>query len=737
MKRVSAEIGGRTLFLETGRLAKQSDGAVYVQYGDTAVLVAANASKEVREGIDFFPLVVEYRERAYAAGKIPGGFFKREGRPTDQEILSARLIDRPIRPLFPKGFKNEVQVIALVVSSDGHVFADVPALIGASAALCLSSIPFAGPVGAVRIGKVNGEFVVNPTLEQVEEGVLNLVVAGTEESIVMVESHAKELSEDEMLKALELAHQEIKKIVALQKELISGLAKEKMEFEPFQVPEELKKRVLETMGSRIKEALNTLEKKAREEALSALSQELMADLPEEEDPSPLLEAFHEVERDLMRSMILDEGKRVDGRGLRDIRPITCEVGVLPRAHGSALFTRGETQALVTTTLGTSGEEQMLDNLVGEDSKSFMVHYNFPPFSVGEVRPIRGVSRREVGHGNLAEKALSAVIPDNDEEFPYTIRVVSDILESNGSSSMATVCGGTLSLMDAGVPISAPVAGIAMGLVLEGERYAVLSDILGMEDHLGDMDFKVAGTEKGITALQMDIKVGGITQEIMKEALMQAHEGRLFILDKMKEALDRPREEISPYAPRIVTIQIDKEKIRDVIGPGGKTIRGITEQTGAKIEIDDSGRVAIAAVDMEAVEKAKSIIENLVRDFEEGDVVTGVVNRIEDYGVFVELSPGKDGLLHISQVSADRVRDIREHFGLGDQVTVKIMGIDEMGRIKLTRRGLTPIFPQDAPEKDSRPPRTGPGGRSSHNRRDDRGDRDRRPRRDRENRNRNR
>ncbi len=735
MKRVSTEIGGRTLVLETGRLAKQSDGAVYVQYGDTAVLVAANASKDVREGIDFFPLVVEYRERAYAAGKIPGGFFKREGRPTDQEILSARLIDRPIRPLFPKGFKNEVQVIAFVVSSDGHVFSDVPALIGASAALCISSIPFAGPVGAVRIGMVNGEFVVNPTLEEVEEGVLNLVVAGTEESIVMVESHAKELSEEEMLKALELAHEEIKKIVALQKELMAETAKEKMEFHAQQVPEELKKRVLDTMGSRIDQAMRTVEKKAREAAMSALVEELVAGLDEDEDSAPLLEAFHEVERELMRRMILEDGKRVDGRGLKDIRPITCEVGVLPRAHGSALFTRGETQALVTTTLGTSGEEQMLDNLVGEDSKSFMVHYNFPPFSVGEVRPIRGVSRREVGHGNLAEKALSAVIPDNSEEFPYTIRVVSDILESNGSSSMATVCGGTLSLMDAGVPISAPVAGIAMGLILEGEKHAVLSDILGMEDHLGDMDFKVAGTEKGISALQMDIKVGGITQEIMKEALMQAHEGRLFILGKMKEALDRPRKEISPYAPRIISIQIDKEKIRDVIGPGGKTIRGITEQTGAKIEIDDTGRVAIAAVDMDAVEKAKAIVENLVREFEAGDVVTGVVNRIEDYGVFVELSPGKDGLLHISQVSADRVRDIREHFGLGDQVTVKIMGIDEMGRIKLTRRGLTPIYPEDAPEKDARPPQRSGPGRGGYNRRDDRGDR--RPRRDRDDRNRHR
>ena len=700
MEKVSLQISGRTLEIETGHMAKQANGSVYVRYGDTAVLVAATASKEPLEGLDFFPLTVEYRERAYAAGKIPGGFFKREGRPMEQEILISRLIDRPIRPLFPKNFRHEVQIIALVVSADDDNPSDIPAIIGASAALTVSDIPFDGPVGAVRIGRANGEFIVNPTYQQIKESTLNLTVAGTEKSIVMVECEAKEVPEEVIVQALELAHREIQKVVQLQHHLLEKVdTKEKIPFEPPPDLSHYKDWIRVHHMERLLTAIKVKQKKAREAALDALKKDILSQW-EEEQPL-VVQAFHEVEKEEMRRLILEEGIRADGRNLKDIRPISIEVGILPRAHGSALFTRGETQALVAVTLGTPSEEQIIDALIGETTKSFMVHYNFPPFSVGEVRPIRGVTRRETGHGALAEKALKAVLPEEGPDFPYTIRVVSDILESNGSSSMATVCGGSLALMDAGVPIKQHVAGIAMGLIWEGESYAILSDIMGMEDHLGDMDFKVAGTRDGITALQMDIKVEeGIPQEVLEKALKQAKEGRAFVLSKMEEVLARPRPQLSPLAPRILTIQVKPDKVREVIGPGGKTIKAIIDQFGVKIDVEDSGLISVAASSEEAAQKAIDFIRELTREFEPGEEVEGKVTRIEDYGVFVELSPGKEGLLHISQASEKRIRDIRRIFHLGDHVRVKILDIDEMGRIKLTRKGMAPLPGQAEEEQEA-------------------------------------
>ena len=712
MDKVEQEVSGRSLSIETGRIAKQAGGSVLVQYGETAVLVAATASKEPLEGLDFFPLTVEYRERAYAAGKIPGGFFKREGRPMDLEILTSRLIDRPIRPLFPKNFRHEVQVIALVVSADDDNPSDIPAIIGASAALTLSNIPFDGPVGAVRIGRVDNRLIVNPTHEEMEKGTLNLTVAGTEKSIVMVECEAKEVPEEVVLEALELAHQEIRKAIQLQLDLLEKTgSKEKIDFEPPPDLTEYKEWIRTHHMERLLAALQVQLKKGREKALDDLKRDLVSLWEDEEAQTLVAQAFQEVEKEEMRRLILERGMRADGRGLKDIRPISIEVGLLPRAHGSALFTRGETQALVAVTLGTPSEEQIVDALTGESTKSFMVHYNFPPFSVGEVRPIRGVSRREVGHGALAEKALKAVVPQDEAQFPYTIRVVSDILESNGSSSMATVCGGSLALMDAGVPVKKDVAGIAMGLVWEGSKYAILSDIMGMEDHLGDMDFKVAGTEDGITALQMDIKVEeGVPQEVLREALEQAKEGRLYILSKMREVLDRPRAQLSPLAPRILTIQVKPEKVREVIGPGGKTIKAIIDRFDVKIDVEDSGLVSVAAFSEEAAQEAIDFIHRLTKEFEPGEEVEGKVTRIEDYGVFVELSPGKEGLLHISQASDRRIRDIRRIFHLGDQVKVKILEIDDMGRVKLTRKGMEPLPGQAEEEMEprtdrpSRPPR---------------------------------
>jgi polyribonucleotide nucleotidyltransferase len=702
MEKVSLQINGRALEIETGHMAKQADGSVYVRYGNTAVLVAATTSKEPLEGLDFFPLTIEYRERAYAAGKIPGGFFKREGRPMDQEILTSRLIDRPVRPLFPKNFRHEVQIIAIVVSADDDNPSDIPAIIGASAALTISDIPFDGPVGAVRIGRVNGKLIVNPTHQQIEEGTLNLTVAGTKKSIVMVECEAKEVSEEVVLQALELAHREIQQVVQLQYQLLEKAgAKEKIPFEPPPDISQYKEWIRAHHMERLLTAIQVQQKKAREKALEELKKDVLSQWEDEEQPL-VVQAFQDVEKEEMRRLILEKGSRADGRELKDIRPIFIEAGILPRAHGSALFTRGETQALVAITLGTPSEEQIIDALIGETTKSFMVHYNFPPFSVGEVRPIRGVSRRETGHGALAEKALKAVLPEESAAFPYTIRVVSDILESNGSSSMATVCGGSLALMDAGVPIRKDVAGIAMGLIWEGQSHAILSDILGMEDHLGDMDFKVAGTQDGITALQMDIKVEeGIPQEVLKKALDQAKEGRSFVLSKMREVLASPKPQLSPLAPRILTIQVKPDKVREVIGPGGKTIKAIIDQFGVKIDVEDSGLVSVAASSEEAAQKAIDFIHRLTKEFEPGEEIEGKVTRIEDYGAFVELSPGKEGLLHISQASEKRIRDIRRIFHLGNQVKVKILGVDEMGRIKLTRKGMEPLPGQEEEEQEAR------------------------------------
>ena len=720
---VECEIQGKRIIIETGKVAKQANGSVVVSCGESRVIVTACCAEEPTEGLDFFPLTVEYRERAYAAGKIPGGFIKREGKPMDSEILVSRLIDRPIRPLFPEGFRHEVQVMALVVSADEKDPPDVLAMVGASAALSISDIPFNGPVGAVRVALVEDRFVINPSQEEIEASKLHMVVAGTEDAIVMVEAGADEVPEETVIEALKVAHQEIKKLVEIQKELVEKVGKEKIAFEPPPSTEKWETYIRENHLEELLSAIKVQGKKAREKALKDLKKRITEAFPEEEQP--LVEAaFDKVEKQVLRRMILEEGTRADGRGLKEIRPITCEVGVLPGAHGSALFTRGETQALVAATLGMPGEdEQMLDELFGEGSKPFMVHYNFPPFSVGEVRPLRGPSRREIGHGALAERALKPMVPVKSEEFPYIVRVVSDILESNGSSSMATVCGGSLALMDAGVPIRKPVAGIAMGLVMDEEsgRYAILSDILGMEDHLGDMDFKVAGTEEGITALQMDIKISGITWEIMAEALQQAKEGRLYILEKMKETLPAPRPNISPKAPRILCMQIKTDFIRDVIGPGGRTIRAIIDKTGARIFIDETGLVTVSADNEEAAKEALDIISRIAHEYHVGELVKGKVKRIEDYGLFIEVAPGREGLLHISQISDRRIRDLKEEFQIGDEVEAKILEIDELGRFRLTRRGLAGGPPEEPPEKrpSRRPAPRRPAPRGRDNPRRDR------------------
>ena len=718
---VECEIGkGKKVSIETGKLAKQANGSVVVRSGNSMVLVTACCAEEPSEGLDFFPLTVEYRERAYAAGKIPGGFIKREGKPMDNEILVSRLIDRPIRPLFPDGFRHEVQVMALVISADEEHPPDVLAIVGASAALSISDIPFEGPIGAVRIGLIEDEFIINPSQQEMEVSRLNMVVAGTEDAIVMVEAGANEVPEETVIEALKVAHQEIKKLIQIQKNLVQQIGKEKIQFEPPPSTEEYENLIREKHLEALLAAIRTKEKKAREKALKELKKSIMEQFPEEEQPL-VASAFDKVEKEEMRKMILEEGIRADGRGTKDIRPISCEVGILPEAHGSALFTRGETQALVAATLGMPGEdEQILDELFGEGSKSFMVHYNFPPFSVGEVRPLRGPSRREIGHGALAERALKPMVPAKSEEFPYIVRVVSDILESNGSSSMATVCGGSLALMDAGVPIKKPVAGIAMGLIMDQEtgRYAILSDILGLEDHLGDMDFKVAGTEEGITALQMDIKISGITWDIMAEALQQAKEGRLYILQKMKEALPAPRPEISPKAPRIYCLQIKPSFIRDVIGPGGRTIRAIIDKTGARIFIDENGLVTVSAETPEAAQEALDIISKIAHDYQVGELVKGKVKRIEDYGLFIEVAPGREGLLHISQISDRRIRDLKEEFNIGDEVEAKIMEIDELGRFRLTRRGLEGGPKEEEPLRNERPqrqPRKPAHNRNRHDR----------------------
>ena len=689
--KVSRTIGERELSIEIGKLAKQAHGSALVRYGETVVLVTACADKEPREGLDFFPLTVDYRENFYAAGKIPGGFFKREGKPSEREVLNSRLIDRPIRPLFPEGYKNETQVIALVLSADPDIDPSMHALVGASAALYTSTIPFAHPIAAVRVGLIDGRYYLNPSYSELKNSRLNLAVAGMEDGIAMVESGANEVSEEIMVEALNFAHQAIKQIIELQKQLYDKIRPQKLAVEAPKIDAAVSKKIEKEIRALLEDALDThkyskLDSYALVDAAKEKAIELFTEAAEDEEKLVMIKrVFDALKERIFRDQILYKRERPDKRDFKTIRPIWIETSVLPRTHGSAVFTRGETQALVTATLGTADDVQRMDRLEGESYKRFMMHYNFPPFSVGEVSPLRGPGRREIGHGALAERALLPVIP-SEEAWPYTIRVVSDILESNGSSSMATVCGGTLALMDAGVPIKAPVAGVAMGLVKEGDTYAVLTDIAGAEDHYGDMDFKVAGTRDGITALQMDIKIPGVTAHIMSEALAQAKEGRLFILDKMLEAIAEVRTEISPYAPRIYSMKIPTDKIRDVIGPGGKMIRSIIEQTGVKIDVSDDGRVNIASSDGPSANKAIEIISNLTATPEIGKTYRGKVVRIADFGAFVELFPGTDGLLHISEIDENRIRNVRDVLQEGDQVMVKVVGL-EGNKIKLSRKAV--------------------------------------------------
>jgi polyribonucleotide nucleotidyltransferase len=692
-------IGRQALSIETGRLAKQADGSVIVRSGDTMVLVTACAASNPREGIDFLPLTVDYREYTYASGRIPGGFFKREGKPSEKEVLTSRLIDRPIRPLFPSGWRRETQVIALVLSADAENDSDVLAITGASAALAVSSIPFTRSIAGVRMGLIDGEYIVNPTFEQRRRSRLDLVVAGTKDAIVMVEAGAKEVSEEEMLKALEKAHEAIRAIVAEIDALAKEAGKTKIEVAKKEIGHDFYREVEEKVYVPLSEAMRIRGKLENYDRVDQLFDELIAGIPEGEVErrTEAKAIFKELKEKVMRDEALERGRRLDGRAFDEIRQITIEVGVLPRAHGSAVFTRGETQALVTATLGTAEDQQKIEMVDGETWKRFMLHYNFPPFSVGEVAFLRGPGRREVGHGALAERALTPMVPA-EEKFPYTIRVVSDILESNGSSSMASVCGGSLAMMDAGVPLNAPVAGVAMGLIMDEQtgRHAILSDIAGAEDHYGDMDFKVAGTAAGITALQMDIKVSGITTEIMRKALEQARLGRMHILDKMQETLSTPRTNVSTHAPRIITIRIPVDKIRDVIGPGGKTIRSIIERTGVKIDVEDDGRVNVASADEASAQKAIGIIQELTATPELNKSYMGKVQRITDFGAFVEIMPGVDGLLHVSEIAHYRVKDVRDELKEGEQVMVKVINIDPSGKIRLSRKALLP--PEEAQAK---------------------------------------
>lgn len=686
-KKIEMEFYGRPLSIETGRMAKQAGGAAVVTYGETVVLVTVVAASTPREGTDFFPLTVDYQERTYAAGKIPGGFFKREGRPPEREILTSRLIDRALRPLFPDGFFYETQVVASVLSVDRENDADTVAMIGASAALQVSDLPFHGPIAGVRIGRLHGALTVNPLQSQFEQSDINLFVAAGREAIIMVEGGAKVASEEDMLEALFLAQDAVKPILDAQDEIARVAGKTKRVFVAVPADATLASRVRALATEKIRAGLTVTGKHERYTAVVAAKQEVKTALAEdyagrEKEVAAVLE---EVESETLRMLVVRESRRVDGRGLTDVRAITCEVGVLPRTHGSALFTRGETQALVVATLGTSSDEQKVDALIGEHFKRFMLHYNFPPFSVGEARPLRGPGRREIGHGALAERAVHAVMPEG-EVFPYTVRVVSEVLESNGSSSMATVCGGTLSLMDAGVPIKAPVAGIAMGLIKEGEEIRILSDILGDEDHLGDMDFKVAGTADGITALQMDIKITGVTKEIMQKALYQARDGRLFILEQMAKVLAAPRTEASEYAPRILTLKVRPEKIRDLIGPGGKMIRSIIEETGVKIDVEDDGTVYVASVDGDSMSKAVDKINRVTAEAEIGKIYKGTVRKVVDFGAFVEILPGTDGLVHISQLGGGgRIRRVSDVVEEGDEIMVKVLEIDRQGKIRLSHR----------------------------------------------------
>ncbi|HOP73870.1 MAG TPA: polyribonucleotide nucleotidyltransferase [Bacillota bacterium] len=690
MQKWEMTLGGRRLAIEYGQVAKQANAAVLVRYGDTVVLVTAVMSPQAREGIDFFPLLVDYEERLYAVGKIPGGFIKREGRPPESAVLAARMIDRPIRPLFPEGFRNDVQVVATVLSVEPDNEPALAAMIGASAALHISEIPFAGPIGGVKVGRVNGRFVINPTVAQSEQSDLHLVVAGTADAIMMVEGGAKEISEADALEAIMFGHETIKEIVAFIEKIREEVGKPKKEVVLYEPNPEINQMVRDYATDKMVAAIKTGDKLLREELIENVKEETRQYMAEklaetyEVSLKEINEVLDSIVKEEVRKMIAVDKIRPDGRGLSEIRPITCEVGLLPRAHGSGLFTRGQTQVLTVCTLGRVSEEQILDGLGEEDSKRYIHHYNFPSYSVGEVRPLRSPGRREIGHGALAERALVPVIP-SEEEFPYTIRLVSEVLESNGSSSQASVCGSTLALMDAGVPIKRPVAGVAMGLLKYDDSFAILTDIQGMEDHFGDMDFKVAGTREGITAIQMDIKIKGIDRTILSQALAQAREGRLFILDKMLEVLSEPRKELSPYAPRIITFEIDPDRIRDVIGPGGKMIRKIVEETGAEIDIEDDGRVFIAAVDVNAGMKAEQMIRRLTSDVEVGQIYMGKVTRLMNFGAFVEILPGKEGLVHISQLAKERVAKVEDVVNVGDEIMVKVIEIDKQGRINLSRK----------------------------------------------------
>jgi polyribonucleotide nucleotidyltransferase len=687
-------LAGRPFVMETGKLAKQATGAVDVRYGDTMILCTVTASNEPKD-LDFFPLTVNYEERLYAVGKIPGGFIKREGRPSERAILASRLIDRPIRPLFPEGFRNDVQVVDLVMSVDQDCAPEVTAMIGTSAALTVSDIPFDGPIAGVVVGMLNGQFVLNPTVSEAANSAMHLVVAGTKDAVVMVEAGAQEIPEEVMLDAILFGHSNIQKIIHEIEQFAAKVGVVKREVKLHQVPSEIVQAVRQAVGDQIRLAVRNADKLAREAAIEAVNEEVKGQLLEQfpDDVKNIDEVLHDILKEEVRGAILKDGIRPDGRRLDEIRPISCEVGVLPRAHGSGLFTRGQTQALSVCTLGAMGDEQILDGLEVEASNRYMHHYNFPPFSVGEARPLRAPSRRDIGHGALGERALDVVIP-SPEEFPYAIRVVSEILESNGSTSQASICGSTMALMDAGVPIKAPVAGIAMGLVKDGEDVAVLTDIQGLEDHLGDMDFKVAGTAKGVTALQMDIKIDGIHRDILERALQQARVGRMHILDKMLQAISEPRNELSRYAPRVMTVRINPDKIRDVIGPGGRVINKIIDETGVKIDIEQDGRVFIHGTDSEMAEKAREMVENIVREVEVGQIYVGKVTRVEKYGAFVEVLPGKEGLVHISQLDVGRVNKVEDICAVGDSLTVKVTEIDGQGRLNLSRKEA--LKPESAP-----------------------------------------
>lgn len=688
MQSFEMQLGGRTFTVETGKMAKQANGAVLVRYGETVVLVTATASDEPREGVDFFPLTVDYEEKMYAVGKIPGGFIKREGRPGESAILCSRLIDRPIRPLFPEGYRNDVQIVATVMSVEHDNAPEIAAMIGASCALTISDIPFLGPVAGVRVGRVDGQFIINPNVEQREVSDLNLTIAGSRDAVMMVEAGANELPEEVILEAILFGHEEIKKIVAFQDEIQKACGKEKREVKLFAVPEELEKAIREYATDKLDQAVRNPDKLARDEDISNVKAEAMEHFlelyPDAIKEIPYM--LHKIVKEIVRRMITKEKIRPDGREVEEVRPVSCEVGILPRPHGSGLFTRGQTQVLTVTTLGSLGDEQVLDGLGVETSKHYIHQYNFPGYSVGEARPVRGPGRREIGHGALAERALVPVIP-SIEEFPYTIRMVSEILESNGSSSMGSVCGSTLSLMHAGVPIKRPVSGVAMGLVKDGDDYTILTDIQGMEDALGDMDFKVAGTTEGVTAIQMDIKIKGISREILSAALAQAKRGRAFILGKMLECIAEPNKELSKYAPRVTTMQIKPDKIREVIGPGGKVIKKIIEDCGVQIDIDDDGTVRISATSVEASEAAIACINEIVKEVEVGEVYKGKVTRIMNFGAFVELLPGREGLCHISQLDKKRVEKVEDVVNVGDELEVKVTEIDQKGRVNVSHKVL--------------------------------------------------